>query len=64
MARLFALGAIALALFFGGASAVQRDAHDAWHSVDSTTNTMSNNVTNGIVNLHNNLPPSNPGSGS
>lgn len=59
MARLFVLGAMALALFFGGAAAMQHDAHDALHSVQSTTNTMSGDVTNGIVNLHNNLPPSN-----
>lgn len=62
MVRLVAVATMALALLLGGASAVQHDAQDAWHSLNSTTNTLSDHVDSGIVNLHNNLPPSNNGS--
>jgi hypothetical protein len=62
MARLLAVGAMAVTLLLGGASAVEQDAHDAWHAMHSSTNTVSKRVTNGIVNLHNDLPPSSTGS--
>lgn len=56
MARLFILATTLITLHFGGAAAMQQDAIDAFHSAHAGLNSLSNDVTSTLVNLHNSLP--------
>lgn len=51
-----------LTLFLGGGSALRQDAVDGYWSVHNGMNTLSNQVTGALTNLHNDLPGSNSGS--
>jgi hypothetical protein len=57
MARLLTLATMIVTLSFGGVSAIQQDAVDAFHSAQSGLNSLSNDATSTLVNLHNTLPP-------
>ena len=55
VARLLVLTLSLLTLHFGGVSALHQDALDAVTSVHTGLNSLSNDVTGDIVNLHNHL---------
>jgi hypothetical protein len=55
VARLLVLTLSLLTLHFGGVSALHQDAWDAVASVQTGLNSLSNDVTGDIVNLHNHL---------
>ena len=57
MARLLTLATMLVTLHFGGAAAMHQDAIDAFHSVNAGLNSLSNDETSTLVNLHNSLPP-------
>jgi hypothetical protein len=63
MTRLLVLTLTLLTLRFGGVSALHQDALDAVHSVHTSFNSLSNQVTSDIENLQSSFSDS-PGSGS
>jgi hypothetical protein len=63
MTRLLVLTLTLLTLRFGGVSALHQDARDAVYSVHTGLNSLSNQVTSDIENLHSSLSDS-PGPGS
>ena len=56
MARLLTLITVLVTLHFGGVAALHQDALDALHFTHSGLNSLSNQVTSDLVNLHNSLP--------
>jgi hypothetical protein len=52
VARLLVLTLSLLTLHFGGASALHQDVLDAYTSVHTGLNSLSNDVTGDLVNLH------------
>ena len=62
MARLLVLASMILSLSLGGASALRQDAQDGFWAAHNGLNSLSNQVTSDIVNLHTDI--SGPSSGS
>jgi len=58
MSRLLTLASMLATLHFGGASAICQEVQGAYQFAHSTFNSLSNQVTSDILNLHNSLPGS------
>ena len=58
MSRLLTLASMLATLYFGGASAICQDAQGAYRLAHSSLNSLSNQVTSDILNLHDSLPGS------